>query len=517
VSAGATTAKGNRWLILMVVAGCYLPVAADGTILNVAVPTLTETLGASARQVLWVADIYPLMMVGLVLVSGPLGDRVGHKRLLLIGLVVFGLASVACALASSPTALIAARAALATGASMIIPATLAIIRQVFNVDRERSIAVGVWSAVAAGGAALGPVVGGLVLEHFWWGAVFLINLPPAAVSIILVWTLLANRPTEDKEPWEPVSPILGIIGVVGLVYAVKAIAHRGTPLWEAWAAGAVGLAALVWFIWRQLNSSRPMLDLTLFCERSFRTGAIAATVPVLVLVGFELQLAQDLQFVWGMSPREAGLFLLPMPLATFAVGPLAGFLVSRHGLRLVVPAGLAAATVGYAGIASSAGEYSSVLLTASLILIGAGHGAVQTVASDAILTGAPPEQAGSAAAIESVSYEVGAGLGIALLGSLIAGLYTHNFGLSPAVAADVPRTVSDSIGEAMAAADQLPAPAAQTVASAAIDAFTAGYRITAVVAAAIVAAVAVGAAVTMRRDVTPSAVGQEEPGRTLSS
>src|SRR5262249_12253780 len=148
--------------------------------------------------------------------------------------------------------------------------------------------------------------------------------------------------------------------------------------------------------------------------------------------GFELQLAQDLQFVWGMSPREAGLFLLPMPLATFAAGPLAGFLVSRHGLRLVVPAGLAAAAVGYAGIACSAGEYRSVFPTASLILIGAGHGAVQTVASDAILTGAPPEQAGAAAAIESVSYEFGAGLGIALLGSLIAGLYTHNFGLPPA-------------------------------------------------------------------------------------
>ncbi|MBO0882336.1 MAG: MFS transporter, partial [Mycobacterium sp.] len=404
MSADTTTAKGNRWLILMVVAGCYLPVAADVTILNVAVPALTETLGASARQVLWVVDIYPLMMVGLVLVSGPLGDRAGHKWLLLIGLVLFGAVSVACALASSPTALIAARAALATGAAMIIPATLAIIRQVFNVARERSIAVGVWSAVAAGGAALGPVVGGLVLEHFWWGAVFLINLPPTAASIVLVWTLLANRPVKDKEPWEPLSPILGIIGMIGLVYAVKAIAHRGTPLWEAWTVGVGGLAALVWFIRRQLHSSHPMLDLTLFCEQSFRTAAIAATVPVLVLVGFQLQLAQDLQFGWGMSPREAGLFLLPMPLATFVAGPLAGFLVSRHGLRLVVLAGLAVAALGYAGIACSAGEYSFVILTASLTLIGAGHGAVQTVASDAILTSAPPEQAGAAAAIESVSY-----------------------------------------------------------------------------------------------------------------
>jgi MFS transporter, DHA2 family, multidrug resistance protein len=504
VSADRTKAEGNRWLILAVVAGCFLPVAADATILNVAVPTLTETLGASARQVLWIADIYPLMMVGMVLVSGPLGDRVGHKRLLMIGLVVFGVASVACALSLSPTALITARATLAIGASMIIPATLAIIRQVFDVDRERAIAVGVWSAVAAGGAAVGPVAGGLLLEHFWWGAVFLINLPLAAASIILVQTLLANRPAKDKEPWEPVSPILGIVGVVGLVYAVKAIAHRGAPLWEASVAGAVGMAALAWFIRRQLNSSAPMLDLNLFRERSFRAGAIAATVPVLVLVGFELQLTQDLQFVLGMSPREAGLFLLPMPLATFAAGPLAGILASRHGLRLMIPAGLAVAAAGYAAIACSAGQHSSVLLTAALILIGAGHGAVQPVASDAILTGAPPEQAGAAAAIESVSYEVGAGLGIALLGSLMTGLYTHNFGLPPAIAADVPGTASDSVGEAMAAANHLAGPTAQAVTSAARDAFTAGYRITAVVAAVIVTAVAVGTAAVMRRDVPSS-------------
>ncbi|WP_371750496.1 MFS transporter [Streptomyces sp. NBC_01283] len=499
MTTGTTRAQGNRWLILAVVAGCFLPVAADATILNVAVPSLTETLGASAHNVLWIADIYPLMMVGLVLVTGPLGDRIGHKRLMLTGLVVFGAASAACALSLSPTALIGARAALATGASLIIPATLAIIRQVFDDARERAIAIGVWSAVAAGGAAIGPVAGGLILEHFWWGAVFLINLPLAAAAIILVSVLLTNHPAQHKEPWEPLSPLLGITGVIGVVYAVKSLAHRGTPLWEAWLPGLAGLAALTWFTRRQLTSTHPMLDLSLFRARSFRVGTVAATVPVLVLVGFELQLAQDLQFVHGMSPKEAGLFLLPMPLATFAAGPLAGLLVSRHGLRVVIPVGLTVAALGYAGIAASADRPASLILTTSLILIGAGHGAVQTVASDAIMTGAPPHQAGAAASVESVSYEVGAGLGIALLGSLMAGLYTSNFTPSTTVAAQIPPTASDSIGEALAATEKLPGPAAQAVTSAARDAFTAGYRITAIVAAAVVTAVAVGTAVAMHR------------------
>ncbi|MFK0289874.1 MFS transporter [Streptomyces sp. NPDC090442] len=513
MSSGTTTAKGNRWLILAVVAGCFLPVAADATILNVAVPTLTQTLGASAREVLWIADIYPLMMVGLVLVTGPLGDRIGHKRLLLIGLAVFAVASLACAGAPSPIALIAARAALATGASMIIPATLAIIRQVFDNDRERAVAIGVWSAVAAGGAAVGPVAGGLLLEHFWWGAVFLINLPLAAASVLLVSTLLANRPAQEKEPWEPLSPVLGIVAGVGLVYAVKAATHRGTSWWEAAVSGAVGLVALVWFIRRQLSSSSPMLDLSLFHARSFRAGTLAATVPVLVLVGFELQLAQDLQYVLGMSPREAGLFLLPMPLAAFAAGPLAGFLVSWHGLRLVIPAGLAVAACGYVGVFASAGQHSSVLLTVSLVLIGAGHGTVQTVASDAIMTGAPPEQAGAAASIESVTYEVGAGLGIALLGSLMAGLYSRNFTPPPAAGAHVPAAASDSIGEAVSAADHLPGPAARAVVSAAKDAFTTGYRITAVVAAVIVTAVAVSIAVALRHGDPPPAEPDSDTAR----
>ncbi|GAA2230886.1 MFS transporter [Streptomyces amakusaensis] len=488
----------RRWLILATVAGCFLPVAADATILNVAVPSLTETLGASAREVLWIADIYPLVMVGLVLITGPLGDRVGHQRLLLLGLGVFGVSSGLSALATTPEALIAGRAALAVGAAMIIPATLAIIRQVFHDTRERAVAIGVWSAIAASGAAVGPVAGGLLLEHFWWGSAFLINIPVVVAALLLVGLLLSNRPAKEKEPWEAASPVLAVAGIVGVVYAVKSAAQEDGALAGIVVPGLIGLLASLLFVRRQLRSAHPMLDMRLFRERHFRAGVIASVLPVFVLVGFELQLAQHLQFVIGMSPGEAGLFLLPMPVAAFAAAPLVGFFSSRLALSTVVSGGLGLAGLGYAGIALSAADSTSPALTGCLILIGAGHGAVQAVASDAIMTGAPEHRAGAAASVESVSYEVGAGLGIALLGSLMAALYGRSFTLPSTVSADVPDKASDSIGEAVHVAGATPGEAGRAIASAAKDAFISAYQVTTVAAAAIVTVTAVATALTLR-------------------
>ncbi|MFJ2443171.1 MULTISPECIES: MFS transporter [unclassified Streptomyces] len=473
--------------------------AADATILNVAVPSLTETLGASARELLWIVDIYPLVMVGLVLVTGPLGDRIGHQKLLMIGLGVFGASSGLSALATTPTALIAGRAALAVGASMIIPATLAIIRQVFHVPRERAFAIGIWSAIAASGAAVGPVVGGLVLEYYWWGAVFLINIPVVLAALFLVFVLLTNETAEDKEPWEATSPVLAVVGTVGIVYAVKSAAHQGSPLVETLVTAVIGLTATGLFVRRQLRSEQPMLDLALFREGNFRVGVLAATLPVFVLVGFELQLAQYLQFVFGKSPWEAGLFLLPMPIAAFAAAPLVGYLSSRYGLSVIIPAGLVLAALGYAGIALWADAGASLALSCCLIMIGAGHGGVQAVASDAIMTGAPPQRAGAAASIESVSYEVGAGLGIALLGSLTSVLYGQSFALSATVEAAVPDKVSDSIGEAMSVSDTMRNDAGEAVAVAAKGAFDSAFQVTTVVATLLVTLTAVTIALMMRR------------------
>lgn len=372
-------------------------------------PSLTAQLGASPRQVLWIADVYSLMMVSLVLVTGPLGDRLGHKRLLTWGLSVFGVASVCCAVAWSPPALIAGRSVLAVGASMIIPATLALVRQVYLSERSRSFAIGVWSAVNAGGAALGPIVGGVLLTYFRWPVVFLVNIPLVLLALLLVRPVLANVVASRPGRWEFTSPVLVVVGVLGVAWTVK------DP--SSYLPGILGVVTLVWFALRQLRASSPMLDLRLFASHQLRSGVFAVVVPVGVVVGFELLLTQHLQLGLGLSPLRAAVFLLPMPAAALAGALGSGVLVARWGLRLVVPVALGVAVCAFVGLLAVSFA-AGVPMIVFLLLVGASYGVVQTAGSEAIMTGAPAEKAGAAAAIESVAFEFGAGMGIVVLGSV---------------------------------------------------------------------------------------------------
>ncbi|MFE6685777.1 MFS transporter [Streptomyces sp. NPDC057743] len=408
----------RRWWVLAVVLLCFLPAAMDVTILTITVPTLARELPASATELLWTVDVYSLLMVGLVLVSGPLGDRIGHQRLLLVGLAVFGAASVLCARAPEAPALIGARALLAVGASMIIPATLALIRQTFGDGRDHAVAVGAWSAVAAGASALGPVVGGFLLQHFWWGSIFLVNLPIVALAMPAVALLLRNEVEAERQPWEATSPLLSIVGFLGSAYAIIALSHDDVGPAEVALPAGLGLTALVLFVRRQRRAAHPMVDLSLFRLPGLRAGVVAAVLPALVMVGFELQLVQYLQFVNGLSAKAAALHLLPMPVAATLAGPVGGLVLSRLGRpRIDVPAGLLLAATGYVLVASG------TVVPLGLALIGFGHGLVQMVASNLIMTTAPSSQAGAAAGIESVSYEAGAGLGIAVFGTVTAMAY----------------------------------------------------------------------------------------------
>ena len=250
--------RANRWAVLPVVSVALLLVTIDATVLHIAVPTLTLALGPTASQLLWIIDIYPLLMAGLLLATGTLGDRAGHKRMLLIGLALFGLASVACALATSPAWLIAGRAFLALGGAMMMPATLSILRLVFDDPRERSIAIGVWGAVASGGAAFGPVVGGALLEHFPWGAVFLINVPIVLIALPFAWWLLPGRRGGERRPWDLPGLVMAMVGVMALVYAVKQSTHKGADLWQAAAIAMVGAALVAGFLRRQARAAAPM-------------------------------------------------------------------------------------------------------------------------------------------------------------------------------------------------------------------------------------------------------------------
>ncbi len=325
---GTTTAGGrlrraadgaNRWVVLVVLCLSLLVVALDATVLHVAVPSLTEDLRPSGTALLWIVDAYPLVCASLLILFGTLGDRVGRRRVLLIGYALFGAASAIATTADSPSVLIAARALLGVGGAMIMPATLSIVRQVFPDRRERALAIGVWTAVAAVGAATGPVVGGFLVEHFWWGSVFLINIPLMAVILPLArWLLPESRGGQDG-PWDVLGALMAAAGVLGVVLGVKRLGG-GAGLLDpvALVPLALGLALLILFVRRQRRRRHPLIDVTMFARPAFSTAVGCIVLAMLALVGLQLIAVQYLQLVLGLSPLETGLRLLPLTFAAMA-------------------------------------------------------------------------------------------------------------------------------------------------------------------------------------------------------
>lgn len=493
------TRSVNRWAILPIVSVALLMVAIDATVLHIAVPTLSRALGPSASQLLWIIDIYPLLMAGLLPATGTLGDRIGHKRMLLLGLVLFGLASAACAVAPSPEWLIAGRAFLAFGGAMMMPATLSILRLAFDDPRERAIAIGIWGSIASGGAAFGPVVGGALLEHFHWGAVFLINVPIVLIALpFAVWLLPGRRGGGEERPWDLPGLLLAMAGIIAVVYAVKQVTHADANLWQAAAIFLAGAWLVAAFLRRQARAAVPMIDLSLFRNPGIAIALAGAMVAMIIIVGFELLLSQQLQLVLSLSPLEAGLRLAPVPLASFLASPLTGGLVHRFGFRATLAASLALSAAGFVAIALLPAGAVSAAEIAGFVAIGAGLGATMTAASVNVMNSAPAHQAGAVAAVEEVAYELGGGLGVALFGSLMAVLYQRLLALPPLLEAAVP-AARRSIGEALLAADALAAPESGTVAMAARAAFSSTYQSVSLVAAGLLAVTALAAVVVLAR------------------
>jgi DHA2 family multidrug resistance protein-like MFS transporter len=490
--------RANRWAVLPVVSVALLLVTIDATVLHIAVPTLTLALGPTAAQLLWIIDIYPLLMAGLLLATGTLGDRAGHKRMLLAGLALFALASIACALATSPAWLIAGRAFLAIGGAMMMPATLSILRLVFDDPRERSIAIGIWGAVASGGAAFGPVVGGALLEHFPWGAVFLINVPIVLIALPFAAWLVPGRRGGSHAPWDLPGLVLAMVGIMAVVYAVKQSTHAGADPWMAAGIALGGGAMVAVFLRRQARAAAPMIDLSLFRDPGIAIALASAMVAMIAIVGFELLLSQQLQLVLGLSPLQAGLRLAPVPLASFLASPFAGRLAHRFGFRATATASLALSAAGFLGIALLPPGEVSVATILAFVAIGAGLGAAMTAASTTVMNGAPAHQAGAVASIEEVAYELGGGFGVALFGSLMAVLYQRLLSLPPLVEAAAP-AARHSIGEALLAAEALAVPEAGVVAMAAKTAFSATYQGVALAAALLLAATALAALIVLAR------------------
>ncbi|OEJ97016.1 MFS transporter [Streptomyces thermolilacinus] len=488
--------RPGRWLALAVLALAVLLVAVDATVLGLATPYLSEDLKPSGTQLLWIGDVYSFVIAGLLVSMGGLGDRIGRKKLLLTGATAFGAVSVLNAYATTPEMMIAARALLGVAGATLMPSTLALIRNLFHDPRERSLAIGVWGAMASAGAAVGPVVGGVLLEHFWWGSVFLINLPVMAVLVVVGIRLIPESKNPAPGPWDLPSVALSLIGMIGVVYAIKeAAAHGARP--DVFVAAAVGATALLAFVRRQLRLPEPLLDMRLFRHRGFSGAVLADLLTILGLAGLIFFLSQFLQLVQGRSPLEAGLAELPAALGAVGAGLLAGVAARRFSVRSVVSGGLAAVGLALAALTVLDPGTGYPVLGASLLVVGVGAGLAFTVTADVILSSVPKEQAGAASAVSETAYELGAALGIALLGSIVTGVY-RDFATPGGVPADVAAAAHESLGGAVEAASALPERSAEALVTAAQYAFVDGLRIAASVGAAVLLVTAVAAWLLLR-------------------
>ncbi|MEU9712436.1 MFS transporter [Streptomyces sp. NPDC047967] len=476
----------NRWVVLVVLCLSLLVVALDATVLHVAVPSLTEDLRPSGTALLWIVDAYPLVCASLLILFGTLGDRIGRRRVLLIGYALFGLASALAASADTSGVLIAARALLGVGGAMIMPATLSILRQVFPDRRERALAIGVWTAVAAVGAATGPVVGGFLVEHFWWGSVFLINIPLMAVILPLGRWLLPESRGGDDGPWDVLGALMAAAGVLGVVLGVKRLGG-GAGLLDPVALGpsALGLALLVLFVRRQKRRRHPLIDVAMFARPAFSTAVGCIVLAMLALVGLQLIAVQYLQLVLGLTPLETGLRLLPLTFAAMAAGATGSYTLRRFGPRRMVGWGFVL-TASSVLVLTAMGQHDRpALLTAAFVLLGFGLQTTLFGAYESMLSDAPPERAGGAAAIGETSYQLGAGLGIALLGSVMNAAYAPGLASlrEKGVPARAASEASHSLGEAYQVAAQLGGPMGDLLRSTARHAFIGGLHLTLVVSA----------------------------------
>ncbi|MEU1606422.1 MFS transporter [Micromonospora matsumotoense] len=480
--AGAPLSTRRRWAALAVLAAAVLLLAVDGTVLSLAVPALTASLAPTAEQVLWIGDIYSLTLAGLLVLMGNLADRFGRKRVLLIGSVAFGAASLLAAFAPSAPALIGARLLLGVAGATLMPSTLSLIRNIFPDSGERTRAIAIWSTAFGAGSAIGPLVGGFLLEHFWWGSVFLINVP--VMVLVVASGLLLLPESRDPRPgrFDVLSAVLSMTAVVPLVYAVKHVVGAGVDGVTV-SCLLAGLVAGVLFVRRQRRLEQPMLDVELFGNPAFVGAVVANVIAIFALVGMLFFFSQYLQFARGFSPLQAGLAELPATLASIVVVVIIALVVARFGRGRAIALGLGLAAAGLAAVAAAA-HAPYLWLGMALVPIGLGIGLAMTLTGDAILSAAPPRKAGSVSAITETANELGVVLGIAVLGSLLSLVYRHAVSVPSGLPAGDAARVRDSLGSAL----QVLPPQATAGAR---DAFITGVQVTSSVAAVLTLGAAV--------------------------
>lgn len=486
------------WAVLVVLMLPVLLISVDNTVLSFALPSITAALGASGSELLWIVDAYPLVLAGLLVPMGSLGDRVGRKRLLMIGATGFAVVSLLAAWSTSPAMLIAARAALGLFGATLMPSTLSLIRNVFLDRAQRRLAIAIWASGFAGGAALGPIVGGALLTHFWWGSVFLLNVPVLLVLLPLAAALVPESKDPAPGPLDPWSSVLALATMLPLVYAIIASGEHGlTPTTTG--AVLVGLVAGWAFVRRQRRLPSPMLDVRLFTDPVFSGAVSANLLSVLGFSGLLVIVSQFLQLAAGLSPMDAGLVLLPGLVASVAAGLLAVRLVRYVRPGVLIGSSFLLAAVGY-GVLTLVGDVPTpVTVAVTFVVMGLGVGLAETLTNDQITTAVPPEKAGAASAISETAYELGTTLGVAILGSVLNATYRARVVLPETLTTDQAHAAAETLGGATRVAGEVGTGTGEALLESARLAFDAGTQHAAAVGAVVAVGAAVVSFVTLRR------------------
>ena len=469
-----------------------LLVSIDNTALSFAVPSLSRALAPTGNQLLWIIDVYPLVLAALLVTMGSLGDRIGRRRILLLGSSGFAAVSVLAAFAPSAGWLIAARALLGIFGAMLMPATMSLIRNIFTDAAERRTAIAIWVAGFSGGAALGPLVGGWLLEHFWWGAIFLIALPVLVPLLLLGPRLLPESRDPDPSPVDATGIVLVSTALAALVFAIKTIATHGVDE-LALLTVAVAIGAGLAFVRRMLTRRNPMLDVRLFTNPVFSVALVVNLVSVFALVGFIYFLTQHLQLIAGHSPLDSAVMMIPGLAVTVALGLGAVPLARRFGAVPVMVVGVVANGVGYLAVSALGHTGSGAVLLVGFVLVCAGVGMSETVSNDLALGAVPASKAGAASAVSETAYEIGAVLGTAVLGSLLNLAYRNGVEVPSTLDPDVADQARSTLGGAVDVAGDLPASSAEALLTSAAHAFDSGVTLTAAIAAVLSFAVALAA------------------------
>jgi DHA2 family multidrug resistance protein-like MFS transporter len=508
-------ASRREWLGLGVLALAALVYVMDLTVLHLAVPAISRDLRPSSTQLLWIIDIYGFTVAGFLVTMGAVGDRVGRRRLLLIGAGAFGLLSIISAISTSPEMLIAGRALLGIAGATIAPSTLSLIFNMFKDPGERARAIAIWISAFSAGSAIGPVVGGLLLERFWWGSVFLIALPVMALLLILGPIVLPEYRDPKAGRLDLVSALMSLVAVLAVVFGLKQIAQDGFGVLSVMSI-VIGVAVGSLWVQRQLASDDPMIDLRLFRIPSFNASLVVNFLTIFVAVGYFLFVAQYLQLVVGLTPLVAGLCSVPSAIGFIVGSNLAPPLVRRTRPANVMGASLIVATIGLVLLTQVGVANSLPIVILASVVIALGLAPVLTLTTDLIVGSAPPERAGAASGISETAVELGGALGISVLGSLGVAIYRGDLANLPAgLSAEAATTARDTLGGAVKVAALLPDSIGLTLLDVARSAFVQAMQVAASISAVVAVVVALFALTTLRR-VSPSAAEAAEEAKPIT-